>query len=219
MMSAGPSTGASETPHAFLTTSLSLLDGLRARNCDSWRAFVGLYAPLVVRWCHRQGLNEADVADVAQEVFSRVSQFLPRFHKEEPTDSFRGWLCRLTHNQIIDFFRTRDKTHPAQGGSDMLSWLHRQPEKVVTEPDAEDARNEEHFLFLQAVQAVRGEFSELHWRMFWRVAVEGNAAPAVAAEFGVTPAAVRQAKSRVLRRLREAVGDVSTCCPGQSQKA
>jgi RNA polymerase sigma-70 factor (ECF subfamily) len=174
---------------------------------------------LVVRWCHRQGLGEADVADVAQEVFSRVSQHLPRFQKEEPTDSFRGWLCRLTHHQIADFFRNHDKTQQAQGGSDMLSWLHRQPERKVIEPDAEDARNEEHFLFLQAVISVRCEFSNSYWKMFWRVAVDGVAAPAVATEFGTTPAAVRQAKARVLRRLRETVGDVTISGPRQLQKA
>jgi RNA polymerase sigma-70 factor (ECF subfamily) len=219
MLSAQPATGASETPHAFLPTSLSLLDGLRAQNRDSWRTFVGLYAPLVVRWCHRQGMSEADVADVAQEVFTSVNQYLPRFRKEEPTDSFRGWLCRLTHHQIADFFLSREKTQQPQGGSDMLSWLHRQPERVVTEPDAEDARNEEQFLYYQAMQAVRCEFSDTSWKMFWRVAVDGNSAPEVAAEFGATPVAVRQAKSRVLRRLRETLGDISACCPRHLQKA
>jgi hypothetical protein len=54
-----------------------------------------------------------------------VSQYLPRFRKEEPTDSFRSWLCRLTHHQIAAFFRNRHRTPQAQGGSDTLSWLHR----------------------------------------------------------------------------------------------
>jgi RNA polymerase sigma-70 factor (ECF subfamily) len=39
--------------------------------------------------------------------------------------------------------------------------------------------------------------------MFWRIAVEGHDTKEVAADFGVTPAAVRLAKSRVLRRLRD----------------
>jgi hypothetical protein len=42
--------------------------------------------------------------------------------------------------------------------------------------------------------------------MFWRVAVDGQPAPAVAEEFAVTSAAVRQVKARVLRRLKEVVG-------------
>ena len=50
---------------------------------------------------------------------------------------------------------------------------------------------------------VRGEFSERDWRFFWRLVVDGQTAVEVAAEFGVTPNAVRLVKMRVLRRLRE----------------
>ena len=199
---------ATDTPLTGLQTSLSLIAGLRAHDHDAWRTFVALYAPLVVRWCHRQGLADADVADVAQEVFRRVSLDLVRFRKAGASDSFRGWLCRITHRQIADFFRRRHSVPPAQGGSAALSWLNRQPDRPLAEPDEEEARQEERYLFQQAVQMIRCEFSENHWQMFWRVTVDCVPAPVVAAEFGTSPAAVRQAKSRVLRRLREAVGEV-----------
>jgi RNA polymerase sigma-70 factor (ECF subfamily) len=39
--------------------------------------------------------------------------------------------------------------------------------------------------------------------------VDGNSATEVAAELGATAATVRQAKSRVLRRLKQIVGDLS----------
>jgi RNA polymerase sigma-70 factor (ECF subfamily) len=201
--------GAADTPRGVLSTSLSLLAGLRAQDHEAWRAFVALYAPLVVRWCHRQGLDEADVADVTQEVFRCVFQSLPLFRKETPADNFRGWLCRITHRQIAEFFRRRQPLLRAEGGSDQLSWLQRQAEPALAEPDSEEARQEERFLFQQAVQTVRGEFSDKHWQIFWRVAVDGQPAAAVAAEFGTTPAAVRQAKARVLRRLKEVVGIVA----------
>ena len=44
--------------------------------------------------------------------------------------------------------------------------------------------------------------------MFWLTAVEDRGPADVAARFGVTPVAVRKAKSRVLRRLREEFGDL-----------
>jgi RNA polymerase sigma-70 factor (ECF subfamily) len=191
-----------------LSTSASLLDGLWAQNRDAWHSFVSLYAPLVIRWCQRHGLSEADVPDVAQEVFTRVSQALPRFRKETPAHSFRGWLCRITHDQIADFFRKRDSALQVQGGSQVLSWLHQLPDRSFPEPAGEEASREERFLFQQAVRTIRSEFSDHHWQIFWRVTVDGNPAADVAAEFGATPAAVRQVKSRVLRRLREAVGEV-----------
>ena len=39
--------------------------------------------------------------------------------------------------------------------------------------------------------------------------VLGEATESVAEEFGISPAAVRQARSRVLRRLRQQLGDVA----------
>jgi RNA polymerase sigma-70 factor, ECF subfamily len=44
--------------------------------------------------------------------------------------------------------------------------------------------------------------------MFWRTTVEDRAPVDLAAELGVTPAAVRKAKSRVLRRLKEEFGEL-----------
>jgi RNA polymerase sigma-70 factor (ECF subfamily) len=44
--------------------------------------------------------------------------------------------------------------------------------------------------------------------MFWRTVVQGYSPPALAQELGVTPAAVRQAKSRVLRRLKQEMGEL-----------
>jgi RNA polymerase sigma-70 factor (ECF subfamily) len=50
---------------------------------------------------------------------------------------------------------------------------------------------------------VKGDFSDDTWQAFWRLAVEGQSAPSIAAELGLSPSAVRQAKYRVLCRLRE----------------
>ena len=191
---------------AGAATSLSMLDRLRARDGAAWTAFVSLYAPLVVRWCHRQGLRETDVADIAQEVFRRVAQDLPRFVKEAVSDSFRGWLCRITHRQIAEFFRSRDRALQAEGGSDANSWLQRLPDRPCDEPGPEESKQEERFLYQKAIELTRSEFSDRHWQMFWRVVVDGSPVSAVAAEFETTSAAVLQAKSRVLRRLRQVVG-------------
>lgn len=53
------------------------------------------------------------------------------------------------------------------------------------------------------MELLEAEFEPRTWQMFWRVTAEGQAVKDVAADFGVTPGAVRVAKSRVLQRLRE----------------
>jgi hypothetical protein len=69
-------------------------------------------------------------------------------------------------------------------------------------PD-EDAPGEVQGLYQRALEQVRAEFEERTWQMFWQTLVEDKSAADVAADFGVTSAAVRKARSRVLHRLRE----------------
>jgi RNA polymerase sigma-70 factor (ECF subfamily) len=55
---------------------------------------------------------------------------------------------------------------------------------------------------------VRDEFEQRTWQMFWLVAVENQPVATVADRFGVSSAAVRKAKSRILFRLKQEVGDI-----------
>ena len=54
----------------------------------------------------------------------------------------------------------------------------------------------------RVMELVRRDCSEKAWQMFWMTTVDGLAASEVAARFGVTSAAVRVAKARVLNKLR-----------------
>lgn len=191
------------------STSLSLLSRLRAQDQDAWRECLGLYTPLVLRWCMRQGLTESDAADLTQEVFGKVTTNIEQFHKDSNGGSFRGWICRITHHEITDFFRRRDSTALPAGGTDAQLRLQEVPERPTPEPDEEEVRQETRYLYQKAMHVARAEFPERTWQMFWRTAVDGNPAGAVAEEFGATPAAVRQIKSRVLRRLKQVVGDLA----------
>ena len=189
-------------------TSRSLLVRLRAQDHDAWQRFLTLYAPLVVRWCCRHGLAEADTADVTQEVFLRVARGIRQFRKEAPGDSLGGWLCRITHREIAQFFRRRDPFVRPPGGTEALLRLEQHADPRSPEPEEVEVRRETRYLYQKAVEVARREFAESTWRMFWRTVVDGNPAVDVAAELGTTPASVRQAKSRVLRRLKEVVGDL-----------
>jgi RNA polymerase sigma-70 factor (ECF subfamily) len=72
----------------------------------------------------------------------------------------------------------------------------------------DDPAEEMNALYRRALELVRVEFEERTWQMFWLVVVESRAPGDVAAEMKVTAGAVRLAKFRVLRRLKEEVGDV-----------
>jgi RNA polymerase sigma-70 factor (ECF subfamily) len=178
---------------------------LRARDETAWRDCLTLYTPLVARWCLRKGLAEQDVADVAQEVFRKVAGHIEGYRKETPDDSFRGWLCRITHRQIADFFRRGGAETVPTGGTEAMMRLQQHADPYFEQGEEEQ---ETGYLYRKAVDLVRSEFSAAAWQMFWRTAVDGASATDIATEFRTTSAAVRQAKSRILRRLKQVVGDL-----------
>ena len=55
--------------------------------------------------------------------------------------------------------------------------------------------------------AARAQFEERTWRAFWRIAIEERHAVRGRHGAGLSPDGVRQARSRVLRRLEEEPGE------------
>jgi RNA polymerase sigma-70 factor (ECF subfamily) len=198
------SSGEAQSPMA---TSRSLLERVQADEAAAWDRLVGLYAPLVLHWCRRWGLRDEDAADVFQEVFQAVATHVAGFRKQAPGDTFRGWLRTITHNKVRDYFRRRGREPEAVGGTDALRRLAQVPAPDVPEEDAADDEQAERGLFHRVLELIRADFEERTWQAFWRTAVEGRAARDVAAELSMSPGAVRVAKSRVLQRLREEMGD------------
>jgi len=179
-------------------TSLSLLDRARHHDEPSWQRLVTLYGPLVEHWCRRGSARREDAADLAQEVFLAVSQGLERFERRGP-GSFRAWVRGITRHKLLDCYRRAERQAAAAGGSTALERLHDIPDP---QPGSDEDADEMSGLYRRALDLIRGEFEERTWQAFWLTAVEGREAPAAAAELGMSPVAVRIARSRVLARLR-----------------
>ena len=189
-------------------TPRSLLERVKADDAASWDRLVRLYAPLVFHWCRRWELQEQDAADIFQEVFQAVATHIAGFRKEKAGDTFRGWLRTITRNKVHDHFRRLGREPGGVGGTDAQRRLAQVP--APPEPDDGGAAEveAERGLFRRALELIRGEFEERTWRAFWRTAVDGQAPKDVGPELGMSPGAVRVAKSRVLQRLREELGDL-----------
>ncbi|MBN9119805.1 MAG: RNA polymerase sigma factor [Planctomycetes bacterium] len=185
-------------------TSATLLDRARNNDAEAWRRLVHLYGPLVDRWCAHKGVYGPDAEDVRQEVFRAVAANLSAFRRDRAGDTFRGWLRAITRHKLLDHFRARSARPEAQGGTDAHHELQNLAEPNLPEDTEEDLGA----LYRRALELVRSEFEVQTWQAFWRAAVEGHAPADIAADLGVTPAAVRKAKSRVLLRLRQELGDV-----------
>jgi RNA polymerase sigma-70 factor (ECF subfamily) len=187
-------------------TPLSLLEQLRANDPAAWQRFAALYAPLVRFWCTRSGLRGPDAEDLAQEVFAAAAAGLPGFHRDRPGDTFRGWLRGITRNQVLLHHRRNHGRTRAEGGHDAWAQLENIADGLLVPVDGEDA--EMGALYQRALEQVRVEFPDHVWQAFWLTTIENRMPAALVDELHMTANHIRQAKSRVLRRLREQVGDL-----------
>ena len=186
-------------------TSPSLIQQVADRDPEAWRRLTELYGPLIFHWCRKQGLGEHDAADVLQDVFASVARAVEGFELR-PGATFRGWLWTITRNQIRDWFRRRARQTLAAGGTAAWQQLADVAESLSDDPDEFTEPSEMNALFRRGLEFVRCEFEERTWQIFWQAVVQEQPTSEVAEQFGITPNAVRQARSRVLRRLRRELG-------------
>ncbi|MCY2967410.1 MAG: sigma-70 family RNA polymerase sigma factor [Planctomycetota bacterium] len=191
----------SQQPGLEVETSYSLLHRARSHDEDAWRCLCQFYGPLIYHWCRKAGVGAEDSADLLQEVFRCLVVHLAGFQKTLATGSFRAWLWVITRNRIRDHYRVQRGKVQAVGGSDAHWRLSRIPD-LEYDDGADSSVSLSGGLMCRALAIVRNEVSENTWIAFWRSSVDGIAPAAVAVELGITSESVRQAKSRVFKRLR-----------------
>jgi RNA polymerase sigma factor (sigma-70 family) len=183
-------------------TRASLLERLRdLEDEDAWTQFVHLYAPLVYGYLRKRGLQDADAADLTQDVLRGAAQHLPEFDYRPERGSFRGWLFTVVRSRLSNF-RTRRRERGA-GLTDNILWLQEQPDPQQDEDRWE--REYQQRLFAWAAEQVRPRVPPHHWQAFWRISVDGATPVETAKALGMSLTAVYTAKSRVLARIREAI--------------
>jgi RNA polymerase sigma factor (sigma-70 family) len=185
-------------------TRASLLVQIRdGANHAAWREFVNLYGPVVYGFARTRGLQDADAADLMQDVLRSVSAAIGRLDYDRTQGTFRGWLFTITRNKILNFLAARRIRAQAAGDSGTRRLLDSQPD----DRDSADTWEMEYQRRLAslAMKRIRDEFQEKSWQAFWQTAVEGKAASDVSKQIGLSPGAIYVAKSRVLARLKQEV--------------
>jgi RNA polymerase sigma-70 factor (ECF subfamily) len=187
--------------------SSTLLDQIRTRRPEAWQRLVDLYGPVVYRWCRQLGVGRADAADVVQEAFAAVAAGAGRFRREGPEHSFVAWLRTITRSKVCDHFRRRRGLLDAEGGTDAQQRLLNLPEPAEESLSLSVSLKPDSRFVHRAMEVVRAEFEPNTWDAFWRIAVEGQSPTEAAEAMRLSLSAVYQAKSRVLRRLRQELND------------
>lgn len=185
-------------------TSMTLVGRVQSDDDEAWHRLVELYGPLLFAWGRRGGLSPEDASDLMQDVFAAVAKAIGRFDPAAE-GRFRGWLWTITRNKIRDHYRRLD--HPeARGGDWAMRELAQLPEKW-SDDTSDVTRHEVRALYHRALDLIRSDFQSQTWKAFWMSVVEEQPTDQIAEQLGLSSNGVRQAKSRVLRRLRAELGE------------
>lgn len=172
-------------------------------NYGAWQQFLTLYGPIVYGFARKRGLQDADAADLMQEVMRSVSTSIGRLDYDPRQGSFRGWLFTMTRNKVYNFLSAR-RIRP-QGSGDTAT-----NQMLDTHPEGNDGADlweveYQRRLAAMAMERIKSEFQANTWQAFWLTAVEGASTADASKQTGLSSGAVYVAKSRVLARLKQEV--------------
>jgi RNA polymerase sigma-70 factor (ECF subfamily) len=178
---------------------------------------VEIYTPLIHRLARAKGFQEADAADLAQEIFRVVAGAIERWDPDPNRGSFRAWLSRVARNLILNALAARRRHPRGSGDTDVRRLLEELPDPDADESALFEAEYRRR-LFRWAVDRCRGDFRDATWQAFWRTSVDGEPAKDVARALGMAVGAVYVARSRVMARLKQEIAQVGDEGEGESDR-
>ena len=195
------SSGADDDRSEF-RTNLSLIKNVRDRSdVESWRRFHDFYAPLLMRYLRRLGLEEDRANDLTQEVFVRLLQALPTFELDSKRGRFRSYLWKLTYSALVDEARRFKARRQAEE-----QWVKRFHESSDAESrKVQDELNEinQELILKRALPSVHSKTSRTAWACFEQRLLRDRPGADIAAELGIPADAVYVYASRVLKAVRK----------------
>jgi RNA polymerase sigma-70 factor (ECF subfamily) len=176
----------------------------------AWEEFVNDYGPRILYWCSRQGLQEADCADVVQTVLSRLVVAMRTFEYNPSKGLFRGWLKTVTRNAVADFVKLQSR--PGGGSGDPVTGrlLEAVQDAAVVHDLSEILEQQAQIELLREAEArIQLKVKPVNWEA-WRLTVkEELQAPEVAQQTGLAASDVYVARSRISKMIREEIERMS----------
>ena len=149
-----------------VSTRASLLLRIRdSRDTLAWIEFAGIYGPLVYAFGRKHGLQDADAADLTQEVFRAVARAVGQFQYDTDRGGFRRWLFTVTRNELRDAVARAKRSPAGSGDTGVRQRIEQQPD-----PIDDDALWEEEYERRRldwAAQRVSGKVQGSTWQAFW----------------------------------------------------
>lgn len=189
-------------------TRLSLLLRLRdAQDSDAWTQFLEIYGPLVFNFGRRAGMQEADAADLVQDVMEQVAKSIGKFEYDPQIGKFRSWLYKIAKRAAGRVWSKRQRQPQGSGDTAMAITLDQLQDESA---DGEKLWEKQYHsqLLTWAAEQIRDQFHPQTWQAFWRTAVEGQTPQAVAEQLAMKVGSIYVAKNRVMKRLTAKIQEI-----------
>lgn len=182
------------------STHLTFLLRLRDRADKlSWQEFHERYGQLLYRYARGRGASHADAEDVVQEVEMYLFKAINDFEYDARKGRFRTYL-RSAVVHALARRATKQAGQPAALDPQTLDYVSSEKEASA---DARWEREWQLHRLRWAMHSIAGEFEPLTLRAFEMHVLGGRPVTETAGELGLSKASVYQARSRILKRLRE----------------
>ncbi len=174
----------------------SIVDRAIGGDTEAFGQLYDIYADRVYRHIYYRTSNVDDARDLTQEVFTRAWQALPRYKRTKTP--FLGWLFTISHNRIIDYYRTK-KDHAYLDNEIIMESQDSSPEKLI---EAEFTQQE----VRRAILKLPGDQQQVILMSF----IEGFEYSEIAAALNKTEGNIRVILHRGLKKMREILGKAET---------
>lgn len=168
----------------------ALMDEVSAGSAGAFEQLMKTYQGIVYRTCLFYTGNREDALDVTQEVFVKVFERSGSFRG---SGSFKGWLLRITHNESLNWIRSRTR----HGDHDRLTVANSPELEPRQETDLVQSENRDRLA--EALLSLNPKHRKaLTLRYFERMSISE-----ISSLLGCTPGTTKNILFRSLRRLYE----------------
>jgi RNA polymerase sigma-70 factor, ECF subfamily len=167
----------------------SLVDRAAGGNTEAFGRLYDLYAGRIYSHIYYRTSNIEDARDLTQEVFIKAWQALPKYRQTRTP--FLGWLFTISHNRVIDYYRTK-KDHAYLNNEIIMEDRGRSPEKLL----------EDQFTQQEVRQAVL-RLPEDQQQVILMSFIEGFEYGEIAAALNKSEGNIRVIMHRALKKMRE----------------
>ncbi|MFC2032322.1 RNA polymerase sigma factor [Chloroflexota bacterium] len=170
----------------------TLVERAASGDTEAFGRLYDIYVDQIYRHIYYRTSNIEDAWDLTQEVFIKAWQGLPKYKRTKTP--FLGWLFTISHNRIIDYYRTK------------RNFAYLNNEIIMENPEKSPEKLAEEQFTQQEVRRAILQLSEDQQQVILMSFIEGFEYSEIAAALNKSEGNIRVIVHRALKRMREILG-------------